>query len=569
MRRLLSVLLIITIILPLGAYSAAADGASAVGNGDILRILCIGNSLMLDSYCYVPMLLEEALPDKQIIFGICHNDGYTIAQYAAQFAAKEPTQLYSEWDPDAHQYREITSERSITLQELLVRHPWDVVILHQSYIDFRTVNGALTHAQTDYANTALFCEQISSMLNHPFSFLLNVCHTDSVTAHNNSLAETNTRQKALIAYTKYCVENMPYFQDAVPTGTAIQNLRSIPQMENVGEDGWLAFDSIHLQHGIATLCGSYAAAAKIMETFGFLSRNFKFAFTPTDEIIKSKVMPPWTGIGNTVVGVTADNMYMAQKCAAMALKYPYTITDCSLMVTGVSQELPVSEPEGLGPIDIAASRGAANLGDAYEDLLDGDRTALPNDLTILRLSSKRPADYSNGQLVAIAATNRIDSDLDHTLVGVKYTKTNYTLTFANANYTAFGSEGDGYSVYTLNFSDFPLTPPPDAEIITVANDIDNTHDAMAAVFGENYQDGRAYIAYLVNKDPEEVSIQICVMLYAYFDNPDRLYNQFLAMVWQDGNKFYFYSPSGSAGKGVIQANDQFVVCELTSFAGFQ
>lgn len=113
----------------------------------------------------------------------------------------------------------------------------------------------------------------------------------------------------------------------IPCGTAIQNARTTP-LKNLGDTGGLMYDNLHLQEGIPCLIEAYVAAIVIANLMGKPISVFGNQIRPTDAWITAHNIIQRHG---SSVGVTDENCYIAQKCAAIAVKKPYEITDLTAL----------------------------------------------------------------------------------------------------------------------------------------------------------------------------------------------------------------------------------------------
>jgi hypothetical protein len=121
------------------------------------------------------------------------------------------------------------------------------------------------------------------------------------------------------------VKNETIVQEIIPVGTAIQNARTVPDFAAIGINGDLCSDDMHLQEGLPILIECYVFAISIVNML-----------SPKNSIVGSRIRPDadWAESINapqrahgTNIGITDANCLLGLKCAIMAIKYPYTVTD--------------------------------------------------------------------------------------------------------------------------------------------------------------------------------------------------------------------------------------------------
>ena len=83
-----------------------------------------------------------------------------------------------------------------------------------------------------------------------------------------------------------------------------------------------------MQNGIAPLIPAYAAAYKICEWLSLKPKMFGMQLNPTDDWLVSYNLYTRT-LHGSCMSVTDSNKIIAQKCAMMAVKHPYEISDMS------------------------------------------------------------------------------------------------------------------------------------------------------------------------------------------------------------------------------------------------
>lgn len=296
-----------------------------------LRILAFGNSFTYNTLEYVPMILEELMPETEIVMGICYDGGCSLARHTRKFNGGAPEQeilpeyeRYSEYRSTVGKW--VITPEPHTPQQALDRYEWDVIVLQQSVENLHDFEGLYD-----------FASLIAAYIRYPALIVYNMAQArkpgdawlDDWVPGDTELDRSNEHFRMIADFAERAMDT-PYISAVLPSGTAVQNLRTCSFAAETGEDGYFTFDSGgHLQQGIAPLTAGYAAACRIAELCRELPKLYGVQLTPTDEWVTEKEMPAWKG-SLPCVGVTEENVLLAKQCAMMALKDPYAITDCSV-----------------------------------------------------------------------------------------------------------------------------------------------------------------------------------------------------------------------------------------------
>ena len=294
-----------------------------------LRILAFGNSFTYSTLDYLPALLEELLPETEIVMGICYDGGCTLARHTEKFNGGDagrgiPAEYerYSEYRTTVGKW--VSEPEPYTPQNALDRYEWDMIILQQSVENLHDFTGLCDFAAlvTDYIRyPAMLVYNIAQARKPGDPWLL-----DRVEGETEM--ERSNRHFQMIADFAERAMDTPYISAVLPGGTAVQNLRTCSFAAETGDSGYFAKDSGgHLQQGIGPLAAGYAAAGRIAELCRELPKLYGLQFMPTDEWAAEKAPP---GGCLPCAGVTEENVRLAKQCAMMALKNPYAITDCSV-----------------------------------------------------------------------------------------------------------------------------------------------------------------------------------------------------------------------------------------------
>lgn len=296
-----------------------------------LRILVFGNSFTYNTLDYVPALLEEILPETEIVMGICYDGACTLERHIIKFnGGDEESEIpaeysrYSEYRTSVGHWASVADE--YTPQMALDRQDWDVIVLQQSVENLHS-----------FDELSAYCELLLGYLSSPVNFVYNMAQArhpgdtgwliDSVEGVTG-MERSNSHFQAIADYAQRALET-PYISAVLPCATAVQNLRTLPFAADCGELGYFSKDDGgHLQEGIAPLAAGYAAAYQIAAMCGESPKLYGLTLMPTDEWMKETNIPSRISNG-PCVGVSRENLVLAQKCAMMAVKHPFEITDFS------------------------------------------------------------------------------------------------------------------------------------------------------------------------------------------------------------------------------------------------
>lgn len=310
-----------------------SSGGSASGGGSrpFLRVLVFGNSFTYSTLKYMPHLLEELLPETEIVMGICYDGGCSFARHVNKFGGGDSGQgidaeyaTYSEYQKTAGEWINVSSV--YTAQKALDKYEWDVIVLQQSVENLH-----------DFAGLSTFAGLVTGYLSYPALILYNMAQArhpgdtgwlPSNMSGSTGLERSNNHLLAIADYAERALAT-PYISGVLPSGTAVQNLRTCAFAAETGDEGYFSKDSGgHLQDGIAILCASYAAVYRLLELIGETPKLYGLRLYPTDGWLSEANIP---ARNTPCVGMSEANVLAAQKCAMMAVKKPFEITDCSAL----------------------------------------------------------------------------------------------------------------------------------------------------------------------------------------------------------------------------------------------
>lgn len=298
------------------------SSVKTVPDNNNLNILVFGNSFSYSTLGYVPALVNEINPEINLTLGILYSSGMDFAGHIAKWQENSSYSMYNEYRTPEQAWQ--TYSNTVTGRNAIDRKRWDCIILQQS----------VEHLD-DFDSLENFADILNSYLTYPVKFLYNMgqargAASDTwLSAHytGSTTAEKSNKHFADIASYAQRAEAGCIISGVLPTATAVQNARTT-SLAQYGNSGNLCLDSGgHLQNGIGILCAGYAGAYTLLELTNRNGKMYGAQLTPTDSWVTSTNVP--SSIHGSCVGVTNENKLLAMKCAMLAVKKPFELTDCS------------------------------------------------------------------------------------------------------------------------------------------------------------------------------------------------------------------------------------------------
>lgn len=277
---------------------AAASAVSGAAQCDTLRLLCIGNSFSLDA---VDQNLHDiALADgKVFIIGNMYIGGCTLERHHKNMTEDLPAYRYDKVSADG----KLIYTRNFRLSDAFADEKWDAVTLQQ-----QSIRAALPETFEPYleelvsyikANTG---DNVRLMWHQTWAYAKNSCNKQFAEKFDRS--QKRMYEDIMAASRMVCEK---YGFEVIPCGTAVQNLRTSAERENLTRDGY------HLSLTV----GRYTAAATFYEV---LSRG--------RSVVGNSYRP---------AALAAFRLPSAQNAAHFAVLNPYEVTDMDALGFGVAQ----------------------------------------------------------------------------------------------------------------------------------------------------------------------------------------------------------------------------------------
>lgn len=278
--------------------------ATSITNDKRFKILGIGNSFTEDSFMYVPFLLKEmGVTNFEIV--VLYKGGGTLEQhwdYASNDTSAYSLQVYKS---ENEAWQQLGKR---TLKEAL------------NYTDFDTITLQQQSARScDYTTYQPFLNNLVDYIYTNIDYPTRLgWHSIPASPDNGWSTEYPTSTEfynAQLIAVENVLRDTP-IEYVIPNNTAIQNARGTV-LGTLGYRSNMTSDNLHLQEGIPALVAAYAVTLKCLEIFNLSKSIFGSRIAPTDEWIATKNIQGQQG---TSVGVTPDNILIAQKCAIAAIK---------------------------------------------------------------------------------------------------------------------------------------------------------------------------------------------------------------------------------------------------------
>ena len=243
-----------------------------------------------------------------VTFGILYYGGASLENHYNFLVGENKEYSYHKSDKEGAW----VTTSSYSIQDALADEDWDIIVLQQN-----GSNAGSYSTFQPYLNDII--DIIFNMANKPVRFAWHM------TEPYSSNLDTSIQQ-----FTSYCEATKEVVQKTLidlvfPSATGLQNARTTT-LQALGDAGNLMHTSNHAQEGIPCYCLALPNVLVLLELCGYKYKGvFGEDTIPTQTWITSINTPGQNGVS---VGATAENCKIAQKCAIMAIKNTYSITDC-------------------------------------------------------------------------------------------------------------------------------------------------------------------------------------------------------------------------------------------------
>ena len=294
-----------------------------------LNILVLGNSFSMDSFAYLPPVLNELLKQYVINYGVAYKSSASISDHVTLYNNNQKYTLYYEWNRTKEKWIGYTStgqyaERGKTLTDIMALRDWDIIYVQPASnvtSEQNIVNNIINPGRQ-------LLRILQNLTNKPFTFLMGEwLGTDLNGDHGDEVFE-------MIANAMLLVSRSLGIDGVIPIGAAIQDARTISSIQSLGETGNMLYDGQHMQSGIAPLIASYTIALYIARMVGGTSFDlYGSTFEPTTAnctaINAYHTGNPTPMTHGESVGTGISYYRAGQEIATIANNYPFEIINCS------------------------------------------------------------------------------------------------------------------------------------------------------------------------------------------------------------------------------------------------
>lgn len=296
-----------------------------------IRLLSIGNSYSQDALAYVPFILQNMGIDADIQIGIAMMSSSTLEHHLSNF--ENETAAYTYYYNSGSAW---VNNGSKSIQQILDDKTWDIISLQQS-------SGGVYTWSTYQPYLNKLINHISDYVDYPVKFCWYAVQARPASSNGGANWSDGviTQHYESICENAEKVMNETVCEFLIPVNTAIQNARSIASLKAMGDYasnsnntsglGYLTpNDGVHLQEGIPCQIAAYTFVLKLLDIYGFKEYSINGESTrATSEWASDKNIP---GPHGTYIDSTDNNSIIAQQCAIMAVKHPYTVTDMNYII---------------------------------------------------------------------------------------------------------------------------------------------------------------------------------------------------------------------------------------------
>lgn len=292
-----------------------------------LKVLCFGNSFTEDSMGYVPMILKNIAPEVDVTIGIAYIGGCSLQQHLANLKSEAFNDGQADYAPRLYAYHlsedngAWTTGYDKSAETILGDRKWDVVTFQQ--------NGAQSYLE--------WAQVIWPYLKELFKLVARKTTTPVKCGWLLTQGAYGASDAGFEKYWRGTADNARKTAEATgciifPYGTAVQNLRKT-DLRTLGDGSAhnLTVDNGHLQEGIGCYCAALTNALKILQLLGIEKTGITGDDTEISEAAIAGMNVPGRHLGTGIIGMTADNRYLAQLAATVAIANPYCLTD---IITG-------------------------------------------------------------------------------------------------------------------------------------------------------------------------------------------------------------------------------------------
>ena len=323
-----------------------------------MRILAIGNSYSQDSLAYVPFIMRAISPNIKMQIGILHQDSASIEDHYNNFiwARDEDTDhnkgenyrffLYDSSGTNAWVDFGSSQDNKKSIQWALDNYDWDLVLMNNTRMESGNPPEKyipLENLISAYVGYAIKFGGIMT-INHPSS------HNGGTPSNPNTGSSIYFigEEELDARFDQSCATNRNEIEKTLcdfvlPVATAVMNAYTVETIKSIGSYanhpnnssgmGYLCyFDGFHLQDGLPCQLAAYTVIIGLLALYGKSYQSVLGDRTKCDSAFLSGKNVP--GPHGTATGFDEgyENIHFIQRCAVMATKNPWVVTDMNSFV---------------------------------------------------------------------------------------------------------------------------------------------------------------------------------------------------------------------------------------------
>lgn len=300
------------------AVTAINQTLDDIGRQNHLDICVLGNSYSMDSFSYVPFILQAY--------------GLTCNIHVYYRGSGSLNDLYSQWtsntstdtaevgtsgQPRRHYHCDTRTMQGweqatrLSAKSIVELQQWDYIVLTQQ--SQMALNAA------SFANIDNIVRLINTSQSGPYKLCWAVAYTRRGSSSDLPETSLQNQQSAVEANA---------FAGVFPIGTAVFDARQNPTLAALGDTGNLWVDGVHLQDGLPCYIAALAIVEKILRMEGCQKSVMNEQTRPTEEWCTSHNIldrQNGTSVGFNGTDDTTTLCHLAQKAAIIANNHPWEV----------------------------------------------------------------------------------------------------------------------------------------------------------------------------------------------------------------------------------------------------
>ena len=294
--------------------TCSCDAANEEQKEHSLSIFVLGNSYSIDSFSYVPAMLENILPHLDIHITLLYKSGCSVTEHYSN--AKNSSYAYREFSYDSGKgWKRVQNSQNILSS--LSSHEWDYIVTS-------------TYSSRPYTFADIYDSVVGI-----YDFLESHTHDDTIivwmqtptVSDYDSRKGDVTSDDFFISESNACkdIQQFSPFKHIIPVGTAIQNARHT-YLKSLGDCGDLTYDGLHIQNGLPRMIESYVICEFLLRSLALGVSIDQCSWVATQKNIKNLFLP-WNGDKGESCGITDSNVSLAKKIAKESIVFPFTLNE--------------------------------------------------------------------------------------------------------------------------------------------------------------------------------------------------------------------------------------------------